>query len=56
MNNKINKFVLAGDKSMPEMYLRQPEFTYSVCGPIAKKQNKKTKIQGSRRLQIYLQE
>ena len=33
MNNVINKFLLAGDKFMPEMYLRQPQFAYSVCGP-----------------------
>ena len=30
MNNIINKFLLAGDKSMPEMHLRQPQFTYSA--------------------------
>ena len=30
MNNAINKFLLAGDKFMPEMHLRQPGFTYSV--------------------------
>ena len=33
MNNIINKFLLAGDKFMPEMHLRQPQFTYSACGP-----------------------
>ena len=33
MNNIINKFLLAGDKFMPEMYLRQPQFFYSACGP-----------------------
>ena len=33
MNNVINKFLLAGDKFMPEMHLRQPQFTYSACGP-----------------------
>ena len=33
MNNVINKFLLAGDKFMPEMYLRQPRFVYSACGP-----------------------
>ena len=33
MNNLINKFLLAGDKFMPEMHLRQPRFVYSVCGP-----------------------
>ena len=33
MNNIINKFLLAGEKSMPEMHLRQPQFIYSACGP-----------------------
>ena len=33
MNNIINKFLLAGDKFMPEMHLRQPQFVYSACGP-----------------------
>ena len=28
MNNIINKFLLAGDKFMPEMHLRQPQFVY----------------------------
>ena len=32
MNNIINKFLLAGDKFMPEMHLRQPRFVYSACG------------------------
>ena len=32
MNNIINKFLLAGDKFMPEMHLRQPQFDYSACG------------------------
>ena len=36
MNNIINKFLLAGDKFMPEMHLRQPGFTYSDCGPFTK--------------------
>ena len=36
MNNLINKFLLAGDKFMPEMHLRQPQFTYSACGPFTK--------------------
>ena len=33
MNNKINRFLLADDKFMPEMHLRQPQFVYSACGP-----------------------
>ena len=36
MNKIINKFLLAGDNFMPEMHLRQPGFTYSVCGPFTK--------------------
>ena len=36
MNNIINKFLLAGDNFMPEMHLRQPQFTYSACGPFTK--------------------
>ena len=36
MNNIINKFLLAGDKFMPEMHVRQPQFTYSACGPFTK--------------------
>ena len=36
MNEIVNKFLLAGDKFMPEMHLRQPGFTYSTCGPFIK--------------------
>ena len=36
MNKIINKFLLAGDKFMPEMHLKQPQFTYLACGPFNK--------------------
>ena len=36
MTNVINKFLLAGDKFMPEMHLRQPQFVYSACGPFTR--------------------
>ena len=36
MNKIVNKFLLAGDKNMPEMHLKQPGFTYSACGPFTK--------------------
>ena len=36
MNNIISKFLLAGDKFLPEMHLRKPRFTYSACGPFIK--------------------
>ena len=33
MNKIINKFLLAVDKFMPEMHLRQPQLVYSACEP-----------------------
>ena len=36
MNKIVNKFLLAGDKFMPEMHLKQPEFAYSACGTFTK--------------------
>ena len=36
MNKIVNKFLLAGDKFMPEMHSKQPRFTYSACGPLKK--------------------
>ena len=36
MNKIINKFLLTGDKFMPELQLKQPRFTFSVCGPFTK--------------------
>ena len=36
MNNVINKFLLAGNKFMPEMHLRQSQFVYSACGPFTR--------------------
>ena len=34
MNKIINKYLLAGDKFMPELHLRHPGFTYSACGSL----------------------
>ena len=36
MNEIVNKYLLVGDKFMPEMHLKQPEFTYSACDPFTK--------------------
>ena len=46
MNNIINKFLLAGDKFMPEMHLRQPQFTYSACGAFTKHKQRIQKFKG----------
>ena len=40
MNKIINKFLLEGDKFMPEMQLKQPGFTYSACGLFTKNKEK----------------
>ena len=57
MNNVINKFLLAGDKFVPEMHLRQPQFVYSACGPFTrhKERVKKFKQTGDTRY-IYKNE
>ena len=57
MNEIVNKFLLEGDKSVPDMHLRQPGFTYSACGPFTKnkKQIKKFKETGDSRY-IYQNE
>ena len=36
MNEIINKFLLVGDKFMPEMHLTQPRFVYSACRPFTR--------------------
>ena len=36
MNQILNKFLLVGDTFMPEMHLKQPDFTYSASGPFTK--------------------
>ena len=37
-NSIINKFLLAGDKCMPEMHLVDPIVgTYPACGPFTKR-------------------
>ena len=49
MNDVINKFLLAGDKFMTEMHLRQPQFVYSACGPFT---GHKERIKNSNKLMI----
>ena len=40
MKDVINKFLLAGDKFMPELHLRQPQFIYSSCGLFTKNEQR----------------
>ena len=45
MNEIVNKSLLAGDKFMPEMHLRQPQFVYSAYGPFTKNKERIQKFQ-----------
>ena len=49
MNEIVNKFLLAGDKYMPEMHLKQLGFTNSACGPFTKN---KERIQNLKKQEI----
>ena len=40
MKEIVNKFLLAEDKFIPEMHLRQPGFTYTACEPFTKNKEK----------------
>ena len=47
--NEIVNYLLAGNKFMPEMHLKQPGFTYSTCGPFTKN---KERIQSLKKQEI----
>ena len=40
MNEIVKKVLLTGEKFMPEMHLRQPQFTYTACGPFTKNEKR----------------
>ena len=40
MNEIVNKFLLAGNKLMPEMNLKQPGFTYRACESFTKNKSR----------------
>ena len=40
MNEIVKKFLLAGDKFIPELHLKQPGFTHSACGPFTRNKEK----------------
>ena len=45
MNEIVNKILLAGDKFMLEMHLKQPGYTYSACGPFTKNKERVQKFE-----------
>ena len=44
MNKIIYKFLLTGDKFIPELHLKQPGFTYNACGPFTKHRERIQKL------------
>ena len=50
MNEIVSKFLLAGNKFVPQLYLIQPEFTYSAWGPLTKN---KERIQNFEKQEIH---
>ena len=53
MNEIVYKFLLAGDKFMPEMHLKQPGFTYSACGPFTKTNERIEKFMQTRNRDLF---
>ena len=44
MNEIVNKFLLADNKFMPEMHLKQPGVTYRACEPFTKTKERIQKL------------
>ena len=52
----INKFLLAGEKFMPELHLVNPIVkNYSACGPFTKTHTKSSIFFKYRQVKLYLQ-
>ena len=44
LNEIVNKLLLASDRFVLEMHLKQPGFTYSACGPFTQSKERIKKI------------
>ena len=55
MNELINRNLLAGDKSISEMHLRQPGFTYGASGPFTKNKERIQNVKWTRDLKYIYQ-
>ena len=47
------KFLLVGDKFMPEMHLKQPGFTCRACGPFTKNKERIQKVMQTGNIGIF---
>ena len=50
MDKIVSKFLLAGDKFIPDVHLKMPGFTSSACGPFAKN---KERIKNVKKQEIH---
>ena len=57
MNKIVNEFLLVGDKTMPEMHLKQLylKWFYLQCCAIHKKQERIEKVYANWKYRFYLQ-
>ena len=44
MNEIVNKILMAGDKFMPDMLLKQPGFTYNASGSFTRNKQRTEKF------------
>ena len=56
MNKIVNKFLLTGDKFMPQLHLRKPGFTFSISGPFTKHCHRIQKFGKNSKFKAYLEE
>ena len=54
MNEIVKKILLAGEKFIPEMQLKQPVFTYNACEPFTKNDERIKKFISRYIFKIYL--
>ena len=47
MHEIVSKFLLAGDKFMPKLHLKQPGFACSACGPFTRNKERIEKFMQS---------
>ena len=55
MSRIVNKFLLTGDKFMPEFHLRQPGFSYNACSAFTKHCEKIQKFTETGNFKIYIE-
>ena len=54
MNKIISKFLLTGDKFMPEMHLKLPGFIYRACGSFTEHRERIQKFREKGLFKIFI--